>query len=197
MIEKILAIYQDANSLGFLKGLQARLQCAAEWIPPPAAIGKPQYLNHKAGKIAWAKCRKENADLLVRFTDADADRWQEVRRTETESFPEDARSLVVCGVAVRCPEEWIALDPPYICQYLDLSANDLANSAVRIGRIKSALLRSRRPEEETSQVVARIVSEAPTEVFRRWLQRDDALRCFYNDCRAAALRSNCEVNNEL
>ena len=100
MIERIGAIVQDANSLGLLRGLQARLNCQAEIVEGPRAIGKSSTMKSKQGRIAWAEFQKKTVDLIVRFTDADKGRWQDVRRHELESvFPKDARSILVCGVA--------------------------------------------------------------------------------------------------
>ena len=139
MIEKIGVIYQDANSLGFLKGLQSRLNCDAELISPPAPIGISQTLTRKQARNAWLYFCKKGVDLIVRFTDADTDRWQDIRRSELEVFPDEANATTVCGVAVDNTENWLALDPSYIAQALDIPEHELMNSAQQTGRIKSAL----------------------------------------------------------
>lgn len=185
MIERIGLIYQDAISFGFLKGLMTRLKCAATLISPPTQVGKSQHLTRKQAKIAWAFFDKKGVDLVVRFTDADKDRWQEVQRQEVSAFPEKARAMVVCGVAVNDPEDWLAIDRSYISRKLDIPESELADSGHRTDRIKKAIARMRSPDEYTSDLVARIVSQAPREVFCRWLKKDSALRSFYDDSRFA------------
>ena len=196
MITRIGVIYQDANSLGFLRGLRDRLQCRAEFIPPPTAIGKTKRLPRRQAKRAWSYFRKKEADLVVRFTDADGDRWQDVQRGELQDAPSEAESLWVCGVAVNNPEEWLYLDRAHLAAVLEVPLEELDDPEHRTPRIKAALARLTSPEEGKSDVVARIVRDAPREVFRRWLL-DDALRRFYTDRRAAAAASVCDTPNEL
>ena len=196
MIQKIGVIYQDRSSLGFLRGLCDRLKCKAELIEPPAAIGKPRLLPRRCTKLAWLYFLKRGVDLVVRFTDADTGRWQETRREELNRVPEDAKSIWICGVAANNPEDWLCLDLDYLAGVLDFSPQDLVNPQNRIGQIKRALVRLRRDEEGESDVVERLVRGVPGEIFRRWL-RDEALKTFYTDCRAAAARVKCKTPNEL
>lgn len=197
MIRKIGVIYQDLNSLGFLRGLKDRLKCDAELIPPPTAIGKTQRLPRKQAKLAWRYFRNKCVDLVVRFTDADGDRWPDVQRKELDVIPPEAQSIWICGIAVDNPEEWLSLDVAYLAEVLGIPKEELRDRVQCADRIKRAIGRQARTSDEgKSDVVARIVRDAPTEVFRRWLQ-DDALRTFYTDCRAAAARAVCDTPNEL
>lgn len=197
MIKRIGVIYQDRNSVGFLRGLRDRLKCEAEFVEPPARIGKPRILPPKRAKLAWAYFQKQGVDLVVRFTDADRDRWQDVRRKELDVVPNQGKSIWICGVAVNNVEEWLYLDEAHLATLLRIPSADLKDSENRAGCIKSALSRlSEECGKDKSEVVARIVRDAPPEVFRRWLT-DDALREFYTDCRAAATAADCETPNEL
>lgn len=197
MIKRIGVIYQDRNSIGFLRGLRDRLDCDAEFVEPPARIGKPRILPPKNAKFAWAYFQKQGVDLVVRFTDADRDRWQDVRSKEFRVVPDHGKSIWICGVAVNNPEEWLCLDQEHLAGVLRIPPEDLKDPEHRTGRIKSALARlSGEQGGDKSEVVARIVRDAPPEVFRRWLT-DEALRRFYTDCRAAATAANCETENEL
>ncbi len=196
MITKIGIIYQDGNSIGFLRGLHDRLRCKAEFIAPPAAIGKSQLLTSKQAKSAWAHFQKKGVELIVRFTDADRRRWQEIQRTELSRFPDETKEMVVCGIAVECVEDWLCLDDQYASRELGIPREELADSEHRTGRVKRALVRLRDSSEGASNVMQRLVCGAPTEVFRRWLD-DKALRTFYSDCRAAAAKADCETPNEL
>ncbi len=197
MITKIGIIYQDLNSLGFLQGLRDRLGCTAEFVPPPAAIGKQRVLTRKQAKEAWRRFKEKGVDLVVRFTDADGKRWQKTQRDELQRVPDEARSSWICGVAVNNPEEWLALDVAHLASSLNRPPAELADPEKRTGVVKHAIDElAQRNGRKKSEVVARIVRDAPADVFRRWL-KNDALRKLYSDCRLAATRANCETPNEL
>ena len=197
MIQKIGVIYQDATSLGFLKGIKTRLGCDAELVLPRPPIGKPQLLPARKARLAWEQFHKDGVDLVVRFTDADRARWQEVQRRELRAFPNDARSFLICGVAVNNPEQWLALDPIYCRQMLHISEENWSSAPDLTGIVKRAVARAAEATgEDKSEFVAGLVRNAPLEVFRLWLQ-DPSLSAFYKDCRAAALQSNCPVPNEM
>ncbi len=196
MIRTIGVIYQDRNSLGFLEGVRRRLKCDAKLVDPPAGIGNTRDLPRRQARLAWAHFQKKGVDLVVRLTDADETRWQDVRRDELHRIPSGASSVWICGVAVENPEDWLSLDPGYLAAALGIPNSELSSAQNRIGAVKRAIATRRRAEEDSSEVVARIVCEAPSEVFRRWL-KDESFRCFYTDCRGAASRENCETPNEL
>lgn len=196
MITRIGVIYQDRNSLGFLRGLQARLECNADLIEPPAAIGTTRHLPRKHTKWAWSYFQKKGVDLVIRFTDADGARWQEVRRSELSRVPSEAQSIWICGVAVDNPEDWLALDLDYLAPILQRSRAELQDVQNRAGVIKRAILELACAMEGYHDVVERIVRETPTSVFHRWLN-DSALRAFYTDCRSAAAAADCPTPNEL
>ncbi|RJP35059.1 MAG: hypothetical protein C4547_10120 [Phycisphaerales bacterium] len=194
MIRKIGIIAQDAGSIGFLRGLKARLKCKAELVEPPAPIGCTQFLPRRKALLAWEYFRNRGVDLIVRFTDADGDRWQEVKRKELDVFPPEAQSILVCGVAVNNVEEWLRLDVTYFAGFVDRSVSDVMNADY--GMYKRALGRAMRDCESKSETVERFVVDAPPQTFKRWLD-DAALRRLYQDARAAAVRANCDVPNEL
>lgn len=196
MIRKIGVIYQDSNSFGFLEGLKERLGCEAELIPPPTAIGMPSVMPRRTLKLAWNYFQKQGVDLIVRLTDADDHRWQEVRRTELSRVPDGTGERWIFGVAVECIEDWLALDPQHLAEVLQLNSDLLKPSGNRVGLVKNALARARNGNENSQDVVARIVRDAPREALKRWL-RDDAFKTFYSDCRAAATRADCETNNDM
>ena len=196
MIRKVGIIYQDRNSFGFLCGLRDRLRCEAELVSPDPSVGKSRQLTRKQVRLAWRSFQKQGVDLVVRFTDADRHRWQEVRRQELDIFPDPAKPIWLCGVAVNNVEEWLALDPDYLARKLGVNREDLEDPHKRTGCIKNALARLSRADDGLSDVVTRLVSEAPPEVFRRWLD-EESLRAFYTDCRAAATEAQCETPNEM
>ena len=111
-------------------------------------------------------------------------------------LPDEAKSVWICGVAVNNVEQWLCLDQSHLARVLEIAPEDLNDPEHRTDRIKRALARVRRQNEGKSDVVVRIVRDAPRDVFRRWLA-DEALQSLYSDCRAAATRADCETPNEL
>jgi len=198
MIERIGVVCQDRNSFGFLEGLKRRLNCTAELIEPSTgALGKSTNMTRRQARIAARTFQEKGVDLVVRFTDSDANRWQDVRRSEVEVFPATVREILVCGVAVDNVEQWLALDRPYIANELKIpNVAQLAGPDLT-GAIKTAIARQRSPDEPVSEVTARLVANAPPDVFREWLRADESLRHFYQECRAAAPQRKCDVPNEL
>lgn len=196
MINKIGAVYQDSYSRGFLLGLKARLDCQAEFLIPEGNVGRNKLMKRKQALLAWTFFREAGVDLVVRFTDADRDRWQEVKRRELSVFPQESRAFLVCGVAVNNPEEWMARTPWYLAEQLDLDEQEITNAQDASSVVKKAIdRRATRESASCSSIVERLVKDAPAEVFRRWLQ-DEALQDLYDECRSAALRQNCHVPNE-
>lgn len=195
MIRKIGVIYQDRISYGFLLGLRDRLRCNAELVPAPTSVGTSSLMRRKQAALAWRGFQKHGVDLIVRFTDADTTRWQDVQRHELEVFPDDSETLLVCGVAVENVEHWLALDPNYLSQELDISTSEITHTSQKTDRIKNAIAGAKKLNEKTSDVAARLVRDAPAAVFRKWLE-DASFRRFYDDCRAKAIERDCDVPNE-
>jgi hypothetical protein len=154
-------------------------------------------MSRTQAKLAAAYFERLGVELIIRFTDADANRWQEIRHLELGAFPDRFASMVVCGVAVENVEQWLGLDRGYIGEALGIPGAARLGRQELTGAIKSAIARGRSPDEPVWEVTARVVGNAPGEVFRAWLRADAALHDFYRDCRAAALRGNCPVPNEL
>ncbi|MCH7632149.1 MAG: hypothetical protein IIB59_02960 [Planctomycetes bacterium] len=163
---------------------------------PPTAIGTPRVMPRRTLKLAWVYFQKRGVELIVRLTDADGKRWQDVRRDELERVPDGTGEMWVFAVAVDCTEDWLALQPAYLAEKLQLDQVDLAASSHRADAVKRAIKRVQKPDEASPNVVRRIVRDAPGDVARKWLQ-DKSFRRFYLDCRAAASRANCDTTNEL
>lgn len=196
MIRRIGVIYQDVYSLGFIKGLQRRLRCDAELVSPPPGVGRTQFVTRKQARQADVFFQSKGVDIIVRFTDADRSRWQEVRSKETHAFPPATRSRFVCGVAVNNPEEWLCEAPEYLAEVLGTSVESIRSASDRSSFIKNAVARCRQATETTSAVIERIVADAPSEAFKKWLS-SHSFKAFYSDCRAQAALFGCETPNEL
>jgi len=196
MIRRAGVIYQDMHSLGFLRGLKKRLDCQANLISAPTGAGRTRNMTRKQGRIAWIYFQQKSVDVVVRLTDADRARWQDVKREELAVFPDAAQNAIVCGIAVNNTEEWLALDPDYLAKQLDLDANEIRSRNDRTDLIKRAITRKTKPYERTADFVERIVTGAPDDVFKRWLQ-NDSFRDFYTACRGIANQHDCQTPNEL
>lgn len=194
-ITRIGAIYQDVYAKGFLEGLKERLGCTAELIPPPGHVGKTRNMTRKQARNAWMYLQNR-ADIVVRLTDADGLRWQDVNHGEQEAFPEATKSVLVCGTAVNNTEDWLALDTGRLAKELGVEKADIQASPERSSVIKAAVVRSRRDDESVANVVKRLVQNAPPSVFKRWLQ-EPSLNDFYCECRRIATSMQCDTPNEL
>ncbi len=196
MINKIGLIYQDGNSAGFLRGLCDRLACKAELITPPSAIGKTQVMPRRQIILAWKYFQTRGVDLVVRFTDADRSRWEDIQRDEMSRVPDDAKSMWICGVAVNNVEEWLCLDVGNLATLLGIDSSRIPVGKDQTGVVKGLISRNCLIDESGCDVAARIVRDTPQRVFRRWLE-EPSLSSFYSECRAAATRAGCETPNEL
>ena len=196
MIQRIGVVYQDAYSLGLLKGLQARLKCLADIVPAPGTVGRGQHMTAYQAKQACLFFKAKAVDVIIRFTDADGGRWQEVRRDELAVFSSDVRSQLVCGVAVNNTEEWLCAAPDYLAGVLGIDAADIRSTPDQSSLVKHAIARSRLGTETVSDVVQRLVTQAPPDAFKRWLCVE-SFGDFYADCRRLASLFNCETRKEL
>jgi hypothetical protein len=196
VIRNIGILCQDRNSFGFVLGLQRRFGCHAEVFEPTGVPLQSTMLTRAQAKLASLQMEQVSADLIIRFTDADRLRWQNVKRHELEMFPPNVRPFLVCGVAVNNVEEWLALDLNYLAHRLSVPVELLQPVEDRSGVIKRAIANLHRLDHEAFEIVANIVVNAPPEVFKTWL-RDESFASFYSDCRAQATRVGCQVTNEL
>lgn len=194
MIQRIGIIVQGPNDRGFLLGIRDRLGCHAELVGSRNR-GKNKISVRRDARANWLFFQQQNVGLVVRLTDSDADRWQNVKREEIKSFPEEMRSLLVCGVAEGAVEIWMSLDRSYLEQQLGIAESEVMSREHIVGRIKSAL-RRHRSGLPYDQVVSNLVRQAPSEVFKKWLEHP-SLRDFYENCKNAALRErDCPINDE-
>jgi hypothetical protein len=104
--------------------------------------------------------------------------------------------MLVCGVCDRDVEHWMTLDPDYASRLLDFDVEELpARRDERSTFIKGRIGKIMPPADSFGDFVARYVTGAPAESFRRWLS-NPAFGRFYDECRHAALSRNCAVTNE-
>jgi len=199
MIQRIGVIYQDVYSRGFLEGLKLRLACHAELVPTQGNVGRSKHMKRRNARNACLFLLGKNVDVIIRFTDADGADWQDVKRRELDVFPASVREILVIGVALNNPEEWLALTPDYLAAKLGIDARALRNDPDKSSVIKCAIdVQCRTPDglSDVAGFVARLLADAPSPVFRMWL-REDSFKRFYQECRGIASRFECDTRNEL
>ena len=194
MIRKIGIIYQGANDRGFLEGLKRRLGCDAEFVDSRTRGRNKLSIGRDAAKN-WSAFKAKGVDLVVRLTDSEGSRWQDIKKKEIERFPEDMKGVLICGVNQFAVESWLAIDRGFLEEEVGIPASEKISSNDLVGRVKSAI--SRHDFSLSSkEVVRHLVESAPLAVFKRWL-KEPSFRGFYDDCRGAAKRQNCPINDEV
>lgn len=195
MIRRIGVIVQGPNDYGLLMGLRDRLGCDAEFVPARIR-GKNRRSVRRDALNNWRYFQQKGVDLVVRLTDSDSERWQDVLREERQGFPEDMRGILVCGVTEGTVELWLTADRRFLESQLGIPRSEHISDADIVGRVKSAFVQ-RSPLRRYDEAVQKLVREAPPETFRQWL-RQPSLRDLYEQCRDAALREHdCLVHDEL
>ena len=140
-------------------------------------------------EIEWDCVSEDNiwSNTKIRFS---------FERGESKTFEDSTGESLVCGVAVRNTEQWLNLMQAYLAETLDIPAAEFSASQDPTDLIKQALKRVRQPDQNASDVVANIVRDAPPAAFKAMLGQE-SFRHFYSDCRAEALKVDCQVTNEL
>ena len=132
-------------------------------------------------------------DVLVVLTDADADRWQDVKRRESSKVPGECRHLTLFGVAGRNVECWLAADRDALgaelgCRAEDVPAEDPSGFVKRRFGLTD---RDRRQAAKTR--VRRYAARAP---LRSWIEASDSFADFHDEARRLAAQTGCEFPNE-
>ena len=199
MIRNIVLIGQGPNDIGFLEGLRDRLGCHAEitdYRDEPILRKKGTLTRPKDARLIINRClSRQPVDLVVRLTDGDTKRPQDIARKERTRFPERIDSLFICGVCDRDIEAWLTLDVSHLARTLGFDPTELpVDREARSAFIKNRITRSLQQDQTYTAFVADFVRQAPSSVVKRWLA-NPAFSAFYDDCRAAAERHDCEVTN--
>ena len=138
--------------------------------------------------------KDKECDFLVVLTDADADRWQEVKRREWEKVPQDCRHLTLFGVADRNIECWLAIDRPALANVLECGFDDIPEGDPS-GFVKRRFgLTGRDRMREGRERVRDFVAETS---LRPWIEGSDSFGDFYDAARSLASQNECPFPNEL
>ncbi len=180
---------EGATDRAFLEGLQRR------WCPEVTLIegafrGKSKIgLRRDIPKICQELAHK-GARVIVFLTDANKQKWRQVKQQESALVPDHFLHMMLYGVADRNIECWLAADRDYLASKLDISQKDLAVDDPK-GVIEHALgITSYDRQEEK---IASIVYDAP---LRNWLNRSPSFEAFYEDARVLSKQEQYSIPNE-
>jgi hypothetical protein len=131
-------------------------------------------------------------DVIVVLTDSDENDWRQVKQRESARVPLDCQHLVVFGVAERNIECWLALDPHALAQAIRCNASDLAVSDPK-GAVENGFGYGRGDLADVKQRIMEYVHNGP---IGAWIRKGESFADFYDDVRALAARTGCDVPNE-
>ena len=132
-------------------------------------------------------------DALVVLTDADVNRWQEVKRRESKKVPDDCRHLTLFGVAGRNVECWLAADPGALAVELECSAEEIPKDDPSDFVKQRFGLMDRDRKEAARKRVREYVARAP---LKSWIRASDSFAKFHDEARRLARRTRCAMPNE-
>ncbi len=152
-------------------------------------------LRRELPKALHALRDQMQCDLLVVLTDADNDRWQDVKRREWTRVPADCQDICLFGVADRNIECWLAADRNALSEELGCSETDIPREDPS-GFVKRRFGLGQRDDsrENAKQRIARFVAAAP---LKNWISNAPSFNDFYQSARALAGQRRCEIPNEL
>ena len=138
--------------------------------------------------------KDKECDFLVVLTDADSNRWQQVKRRERDKVPKDCRHLTLFSVADRNVECWLAIDRPALADALGCGIDDIPEDDPS-GFVKRRFgLTDRGRMREGQERVRDFMVETS---LRPWIEGSDSFEDFYRDARDLAVQNRCPFPNEL
>ncbi len=135
----------------------------------------------------------KGCDILVFLTDADANRWQDVKRRESDRIPEDCRYLTLLGVADRNIECWLAIDRGALARELQCQVNVIPTDDPSAFIKRHFGLTDRDTKQNAKARICDYVAEAS---LRMWIEGSDSFEDFYEQARRWAARNECSIPNE-
>ena len=145
-------------------------------------------------KSLWA-LKYQGCDILVVLTDADANRWRDVKRRESDRIPEDCKHLTLFGVADRNIECWLAIGRGALARELKCRVEEIPTDDPS----KSNFIKRRfgLTDRDTKQdAKARICNYVEQASLREWIEGSDSFEDFYEDARDLAIQNGCSFRNE-
>ena len=178
---------EGSTDRAVLDGLRMRWCPHADLIEGPYRGSTKQSLRREYRNICQ-QFEARSADVMVFLTDADAEDWREVQRSERSRFPAEYLTSAVHGVADRNVECWISAEPDWLAKQLDTDASRFrCEDPKRAFEEALGIERDNRKEEE----IAALVSNAPLQA---WL-RNASFEDFYEQLRDQSQQLGCSIEN--
>ena len=135
----------------------------------------------------------KKCDVIVVLTDADANRWRDVKRRESDRISEDCQYLTLFGVAERNIECWLAIDRSALARELKCSEEDIPKDNPS-DFIKRRFGLTDRDKKQNAK--ARICNYVLQASLREWIEGSDSFEDFYEEARRWAAQNECSIPNE-
>ena len=135
----------------------------------------------------------EGCDILVVLTDADANKWQDVKRRESAKIPTDYEHLTLFGVADRNIECWLAIDRGALARELECLVEDIPSDNPS-HFVKRRFGLTNRDEKQDAK--ARVRDYVARASLKAWIAGSDSFQNFYAGARRLAVQNKCSIRNE-
>ncbi len=191
---KIGYYVQGDTDEAVVKGLAKRWCPDAELAEGRFRGASRESFRREIAKSLWA-LKYQGCDILVVLTDADANRWRDVKRRESDRIPEDCKHLTLFGVADRNIECWLAIDRGVLarelkCRVEDIPRNDPSNFVKRHFGLPGS---NKLDKDDAKARVCNYVAEVS---LRTWIKDSKSFEDFYEDARDLATQNGCSFPNE-
>lgn len=176
-----------------VRGLADRWCPGAEFAAGPFRGSSPVSFRREIRKALLDLKDSKACGALVVLTDADDNRWQDVKRREWGKVPDDCRRLTLFGVADRNVECWLAADPGALAVELECRAEEIPKDDPSDFVKQRFGLTDRDRREDAKERVRKYVARAP---LKSWIRASDSFADFHDDARRLAARTGCAMPNE-
>lgn len=177
-----------------VKGLAKRWCPDAELAKGKFRGASRESFRREIANSLWA-LKYQGCDILVVLTDADANRWRDVKRRESDRIPEDCKHLTLFGVANRNIECWLAIDRGALarelkCRVEEIPIDDPSDFIKRHFGLPGS---NKLARDDAKARIRDYVAEAP---LRTWIRNSDSFADFYEQARRWAAQNECSIPNE-
>ena len=177
-----------------VRGL-ARRWCPAADLAPGRFRGRSrESFRRELEKSLLDLTGDKRCDVVVILTDADANRWREVKEWESRRIPAECEHLAVFGVADRNIECWLAIEKDALAKELECTVQDISVDDPS-GFVKRRFGLSDRDSREAGK--RRVSDYVAGAQLKSWIEGSESFKNFYRDARALSQRQGCAFPNEL
>ena len=178
----------------FIWGLAARWCPDAELAPGKFRGQSRESFRREIHKALIDLKDSGRCDILIVLTDADMNRWRDVKGREFSKVPTNCQDLTAFGVADRNIECWLALDRTalareFVCRENEIPRDDPSGFVKRRFGIGQRDTEREQAKERVRQFVA-------SSRLKQWIERSDSFSDFYTQIWSLSKRQNCDMPNE-